>query len=101
MRPKAQARLVSVGLDEKEPQHTGQITQTRENVTLPPLDIVLMVVEGIWHQIALCRDPSLTKCENREHKTFSSCGKATFRRLASSSDCCGCILRIPGQKSGS
>ncbi|PWY64607.1 UDP-Glycosyltransferase/glycogen phosphorylase [Aspergillus eucalypticola CBS 122712] len=45
MRPKAQARLVSVGLDEKEPQHTGQFTQTRENVTPPPLDIVLMVVE--------------------------------------------------------
>ncbi|PYH33479.1 UDP-Glycosyltransferase/glycogen phosphorylase [Aspergillus neoniger CBS 115656] len=45
MRPKAQARLVSVGLDEKEPQHTGQINQTRENVTPPPLDIVLMVVE--------------------------------------------------------
>lgn len=47
MRPKAQARLVSVGLDEKEPQHTGQIAQTRENVKPPPLDIVLMVVEGI------------------------------------------------------
>ncbi|RAK84615.1 UDP-Glycosyltransferase/glycogen phosphorylase [Aspergillus costaricaensis CBS 115574] len=45
MRPKAQARLVSVGLDEKEPQHTGQITQTRKNVTPPPLDIVLMIVE--------------------------------------------------------
>lgn len=47
MRPKVQARLVSVGLDEKESQHSPQTAQTRENIKPPPLDIVLMVVEGI------------------------------------------------------
>ncbi|EHA23114.1 hypothetical protein ASPNIDRAFT_37141 [Aspergillus niger ATCC 1015] len=45
MRPKVQARLVSVGLDEKESQHSPQTAQTRENIKPPPLDIVLMVVE--------------------------------------------------------
>ncbi|GKZ31666.1 hypothetical protein AbraIFM66950_000355 [Aspergillus brasiliensis] len=47
MRPKAQARLVSVGLEDNECRNPSQNGQIRENMKPPPLDIVLLVVEGI------------------------------------------------------